>query len=321
MLQQTQVDRVIAFYERFVSALPTVSALARAPLERVLHLSSGLGYYSRARNLRRAAQVIVAQHGGRFPDSFAVAQALPGIGDYTAGAILSIAYGRQLPALDANATRVLRRVFRVHPTKRESAQARLRRLGQAAVPADRPGDYNQALMELGALVCMPRNPGCDTCCLGDVCKARRYGERALASSSKRQQAKAGRAVVGVVWRGHRVLIAARPPEGVWAGLWVFPGRELNSGEAGIAPLKRALCDDFGLDVEVGEELARFSYGIMSRRIGLTVHVCRVGRGRTSPRQHVRARWAKPAELGEFAFPLPHRRVAELVRNPTPSGRR
>ncbi len=176
MLQQTQVATVLPYYERFLAAFPTVSRLAEAPLDEVLRLWSGLGYYRRARSLHAAARVVVERHGGSFPSALEAALALPGVGRYTAGAVLSIAYGLRLPAVDANAERVLSRVFviegdtRVGPAKRD-----LHAIAAKTAPADRPGDHNQALMELGARLCTPRRPQCTECPLADLCQARASG--------------------------------------------------------------------------------------------------------------------------------------------------
>jgi len=312
MLHQTQVQTVTPYYGRFLRAFPTVRRLAAAPLDEVLRLWAGLGYYSRACNLHAAAQVIVAQHRGRFPSSPEAVAALPGIGRYTAGAILSIAFGVRLPAIDGNAARVLARVFLV----RSDVQAgrprqRIGALGQAAVPEDRPGDYNQALMELGSLVCTPRNPRCDECCLADICRARARGRQAaIPSPRRRAPVERVRVAAGMVSRNGRVLIAQRPAGGVWGGLWEFPNVAPEAGEEAEAALRRVLRSDFGLVVEVGRQIASLRHGIMNRSIDLTAYACTVIHGRTSSAGHAAVVWTKPEDLADYAMPAPHRKVAD-----------
>ncbi len=214
MLQQTQVDRVIGYYERFIEAFPTVEALANAPLDDVLRLWEGLGYYSRARNLHAAAQTVVREHGGAFPRSYEALRALPGIGEYTAGAVLSIACGVPTPAVDANAIRVLARLFAIEgDASKGQVRRRITELALQVLPADRPGDFNQALMELGALICIPGRPGCLICPLTDACEARARGlqERIPEVKSRPLQQLAARAHDEARWVGVSELAALAMP--------------------------------------------------------------------------------------------------------------
>jgi A/G-specific adenine glycosylase len=319
MLQQTQVPTVIPYYRCFLRAFPTVRRLASAPLDEVLRLWAGLGYYSRARNLHTAAKRIVEQHGGRFPASYEAIAALPGIGAYTAGAFLSIAFGLRLPAIDGNAARVLSRVFLVRGDVRAGRpKQKIEALGYAAVPDDRPGDHNQALMELGALICLPRPPRCEVCCLDEVCEARakRLQDR-IPPPRRSGVMRRVRMAVAVVRRRGRVLIAQRPEGGVWAGLWQFPSAELAPGQSPEAALRHSLSSDFGLEVEVGQEITSLQHGIMNQRIELTAYACKVLGGRTRVRGHADAKWVRPDELGEYAMPAPHRRVVTFVRRGAP----
>ena len=186
-------------------------------------------------------------------------------------------------------------------------------LGHAAVPAERPGDYNQALMELGSLVCLPNAPRCDECCLADLCEARLQGEQGKVPTARpRPKTRIVRAVVAVVRRRGRVLIAQRPPEGVWGGLWEFPNAELKRGEFPQCALADLLRDAFGLRVEVGEAIVRLRHGIMNQRIELTAYACVVRAGRTQGKRHVSTKWVRPEELEDFALPAPHRRIARQV---------
>jgi A/G-specific adenine glycosylase len=310
MLQQTQVDRVVGYYRRFLRRFPTVRALAAAPLDDVLQLWEGLGYYSRARHLHAAAKIIVERHGGAFPRRLAEAVKLPGVGRYTAGAVLSIAYGERLAAIDANAGRVFCRVL-LERGDTAASRTRVDQFAAAAVPEDRPGDYNQSLMDLGAAICVPRRPRCGECPLGDVCAANRAGRQELVPAVRRHSRRKVCAAVAVVERRGRVLIAQRPPEGMWGGLWEFPHVEHAADSDARAALRGAVANTLGLHINVGEPVITFVHGIMNRRIELTAYRCAAAGG-TMPRRHVAARWVRPGELAGYALPSPHRRVAEAV---------
>ncbi len=186
MLQQTQVDTVIPYYHRFLKAFPTVSSLARAPLQNVLKAWENLGYYSRARNIHAAAKVIVEKFGGQVPDNLEVIKTLPGIGEYSAGAILSIAYGQTLPAVDGNVRRILCRLFAIRkPMDDTREQKKLQKLAASLIPAKNPGDFNQALMDLGATICKAKNPDCSRCPVANLCQARLHDlQNVLADNPK-----------------------------------------------------------------------------------------------------------------------------------------
>ena len=182
MLQQTQVKTALPYYERFLETFPSIEALARAPLQRVLRLWSGLGYYRRAENLKKAAVQVVRDHGGELPDDYHQLRRLAGIGDYTAGAILSIAFQQPYPAIDGNVRRVFARLFTITDEKL------LRAMADRLVPKVRPGDFNQALMELGATLCTPKNPRCSACPVNRECAGRQHKpSEALASSRPRNE--------------------------------------------------------------------------------------------------------------------------------------
>ena len=314
MLQQTQVPTVIPYYRRFLRAFPTVRRFAAASLDEVLRVWSGLGYYPRARNLHAAARLVVSRHGGRVPRTYEGLLALPGVGAYTAGALLSIAFGRRLPALDGNAARVLARVSRVRGDIRSGrARRRLEALARAAVPEDRPGDHNQALMDLGASVCLPRQPLCERCPLAGICEARLRGEQhAIPAARRRPRPRAVRMVAVVARRSGRVLIVQRPEGGVWGGLWEFPNEELTPGQEPLAAARRLLRARFGLQVAAATEMPSLRYGIMNQRVELGVCLCEVARGATEPGRGVRTRWVKPRNLDGYAMPAPHRRAARAL---------
>ncbi len=229
MLQQTRVEAVVPYYERWLERFPTVDALADADTDDVLKQWEGLGYYSRARNLHRAARIVRDRHAGKVPGGYDALRTLPGVGEYTAGAIASIAFGQSVPAVDGNVRRVLCRLLDAE----ELAPATLRRLAASLVPPDRPGDFNQALMELGATVCTPRAPSCHACPLHNLCAARAAGTAALrpAPRPKRTLPECDVATAVLVAPSGRVLLVRRPERGLLAGLWECPGVAVSGEEA------------------------------------------------------------------------------------------
>jgi A/G-specific adenine glycosylase len=225
MLQQTQVATVIGYYERFMQRFPDVHALAAAPSDEVLHLWTGLGYYARARNLHRAAQLIVAEHGGEFPHSIETVQELPGIGRSTAGAILSLSRSQRHPILDGNVKRVLARYFGIDgfPGERE-VEKRLWSRADECTPAERAAHYTQAIMDLGATVCVRSRPLCAACPLTEHCVARSEGRQSTLPTPRPKKLRPHRSayVVLMVRDDGAVLLEKRPPAGIWGGLWTLP---------------------------------------------------------------------------------------------------
>jgi A/G-specific adenine glycosylase len=243
MLQQTQVSTVIPYYERFMQRFPDVRALAAADDDEVLHLWTGLGYYARARNLLRAARVIVAEHGGEFPDTLEAVQALPGIGRSTAGAILAISKSQRHPILDGNVKRVLTRCFGIHGFPGETAvERRLWEVADACTPAHRVADYTQAIMDLGATVCVRSRPLCVVCPMHEHCVARREGLQAVLPTPKPRRERPERTAYAAILRraDGAVLLERRPPVGLWGGLWMFP--QFEQREAAIVWLEQQAVD-------------------------------------------------------------------------------
>ncbi|HEX9208502.1 MAG TPA: A/G-specific adenine glycosylase [Steroidobacteraceae bacterium] len=224
MLQQTQVATVVDYYQRFMARFPDVASLARARLDEVLHLWSGLGYYARARNLHRAAQVVVQRHGGEFPASLEEMMALPGIGRSTAGAILALSRGERHPILDGNVKRVLARYFAVDGFPGEAAvERRLWELAEACTPHADVGDYTQAIMDLGATLCTRSNPACLLCPVNEGCRARAAGDQHRYPAPRPRKVRPQRgAWLVLARRGRKVLLEQRPPTGIWGGLWGLP---------------------------------------------------------------------------------------------------
>jgi A/G-specific adenine glycosylase len=225
MLQQTQVNTVIGFYERFMARFPDVHALAAAPLDEVLHLWTGLGYYARARNLHRAAQCIVSEHHGHFPRTLEAVQALPGIGRSTAGAILAISQQQRYAILDGNVKRVLARHFGVEGFPGEKkVEEQLWAAADACTPAQRVHHYTQAIMDLGAMICVRSRPLCIACPLTATCVARVEGRQAQLPTPRPKKIRPERVVYALILidQGSQVYLERRPPAGIWGGLWTFP---------------------------------------------------------------------------------------------------
>jgi A/G-specific adenine glycosylase len=298
MLQQTQVERVIPFYLAFLQRFPTLEALARAPLDEVLARWRGLGYYARARSLHAAAREVVERHGGRLPDTVAALRELPGFGRYTAGAVASIAFGVQAPVVDGNVARVLSRLHEVEgaPGEKER-EARLWALAGELVPARAPGDWNQALMELGATVCVPSRPLCLVCPVSSWCLALRHGRvDELPPARKPAPRKRLELAVAVAQRRGAVLLARRPEGGLFGGLW-----ELPSTEAG-ADAERALERLLGEGATVGPELAVVERTLTHRNLVLRLHPTRLpGRLPAAPAPYTEWRWVARAEVARLGM--------------------
>src|ERR1043166_5525313 len=258
MLHQTQVATVIPYYERFLAAFPTVAALDRAPLRKVLTLWSGLGYYRRAENLKKSARVLSLNHGGRLPNDYQALRALPGVGDYTAGAVSSIAFGKAHPAIDGNARRVLGRIFALDTV------GEIHDLATQLVPANAPGYFNQALMDLGATLCIPKNPRCTLCPVLSHCKT-------PTSNREVTLKKAYSFSRNVVWplaivrRNGAILVRRRPPNGLLAGLWELPGDEKKPRDSITATIRQQFKT---LDWEIARprRIGEIRHTITNRRI-------------------------------------------------------
>jgi A/G-specific adenine glycosylase len=316
MLQQTQVTTVLRYFPGWMRRFPTVRALAAAREADVLHAWQGLGYYSRARRLHAGARVIVERHGGELPREHAKLLALPGIGAYSAGAIASIAFGERQPLVDGNVIRVLARRFglRGDPSKAPLKRALWQVAGEL-VPRKRPGDFNQALMELGATVCTPRAPACNDCPLRAGCLARRQGliEQLpeLPARAKPTRVRVAAVVVRDREHVHVVRLDASAPR--WAGLWTFPHAELGPAETPSRAAERAARDVLGVEVRVGKRVARLAHSITRFRIELELFEATLMPTKTKGAQrkpHV-AR-VRPSALDTLAMPAPHRKLARLL---------
>ena len=318
MLQQTRVETVVPYFERFIRQFPTIRALAKAPLEKVLRAWQGLGYYSRARNLHAAAKRVVAEHAGRIPSTAEGLRTLPGIGRYTAGAIASIAFGRDEPVVDGNVARVLSRVMGLRGNVKSPAVLRRlwdiaeellpkrpgtvpKRRGQS--PQNDPGDFNQGLMELGATVCTPSSPACDTCPLRQQCRAAIRGRAHRRVNTGRAKTPPHYDVaVGVILKRGRILIGRRRPEGLLGGLWELPGGKILPGESPAAAVVREVREELGIDVRPVRELPTVDHAYSHFRVTIHPLVCEHVAGRPRPIGPDACRWVAIAALDPYPFP-------------------
>ncbi len=314
MLQQTTVAAVVPFFERFLRAFPTVSALAAADEQQVLRQWEGLGYYRRARHLHRAARVLVESHGGELPDDPAAWSGLPGVGRYTVGAVLSQAFDRRLPILEANSRRVLCRLFaRTGDPSRGPLQAWLWSAAEALLPRRRVGDFNQALMELGALVCTPAAPKCGECPLRQQCQARKLGLQEQIPERPPEPAVTLVTESAVVLRrGGRVLLARRPSHGRWADLWEFPHGPVLEGESPKDAASRLALGLAGIEADVGGELLTVRHGVTRYRITLVCFTAAARAGEFRSEFYREGVWAEAGRLGDYPFSAPQRRLAGAV---------
>ena len=309
MLQQTQVGTVIPYYRRFLKTFPTIRGLAKADLSEVLSLWEGLGYYSRARSLHRASQVISNQFHGKIPDTINELLSLPGVGRYTAGAILSIAYNKEAPILDGNVKRVLSRLFAISGNPANGRiEKRLWEISESLVPEGHAGSFNQALMDLGAMVCTPKVPECNHCPLLHLCQAKTHGdpERYPARRAKKRIPHI-HAVAAVIQRNGKVLLTRRPLKGLLGGLWEFPNWEVEGSNSPEKQLARQVTRDMALKLKIKESLAPFSQTFSHFKLTLRVYL-----GRAEGRNQ-KGQWVPVASLDDFPMSRLHRKIAQILR--------
>ena len=300
MLQQTQVATVSPYYGRFLERFPEVRAVAEAPVDEVLHLWSGLGYYARARNLHRAALRILEEHAGELPTSFVALAALPGIGRSTAGAILALSHGVRLPILDGNARRVLARYFAVTGARGERAcEARLWELAERCTPDARIAEYTQAIMDLGATVCVRRRPLCRQCPLEAGCIARRTARQHELPEPRRPTLRARRRAFMVVAleRSGSVLLERRPESGVWGGLWCLP--EFTTASAAATFIRNSL----GVPDDIARPLATLEHAFTHFDLTITPLLVQCS-GTISPVEECHSLWYNLHQPARIGLPAP-----------------
>lgn len=310
MLQQTQVERVRQYYQRFLKEFPTLESLARASLDDVLKAWEGLGYYARARHLHQAAQIILRDYGGKIPQDYKTLLRLPGIGRYTAGALLSIAFGQDEPVVDANVRRVLSRLFALRHVQ---TQKKLEELARVLLPPGRAGLFNQALMDLGATICVSREPRCLICPLAQLCAARRLGiQNELPMRPKPRVKPHYDVAVGIIWKGEKILITKRPDTGLLGGLWEFPGGKRQPSESLEDCVRREIFEEVGVRVRDLRHFITVQHGYSHFRVTLHVFQGNYAGGRPCCHECVDWAWVNPKDLRKYAFPSANQKIIQKL---------
>lgn len=317
MLQQTQVSTAIPYFERFVDRFPTLKSLAEAPEQEVLRLWAGLGYYSRAQHLHKAAQAILERYDGVVPQKVGDLLFLPGVGQYVAGAVASMAYNEPVPAVDANVARVLSRLFclKVNPAAPRDRRL-LEDLATTLIPGARPGDFNQALMELGALVCPARQPRCSQCPLYEECGAGQAGNPLeYPPSQKARPLLEVKEACALLERDGRFLLCRRNnAKGRYRNMWEFPTAVTPSAQDGPTALQAWFQEQRGWKVKVGEEWAEIRHQVTHHKICKTVYLCALEKpAKAGPGQEEKFGWFSPVEAADLPLGAPHKKILNLLQ--------
>ncbi|KAF1076029.1 A/G-specific adenine glycosylase [Halodesulfovibrio sp. MK-HDV] len=318
MLQQTQMERGVAYFHRWMQALPDVTAVAEAHEDTLLKLWEGLGYYSRVRNLHKAAKIIAAEHDGVFPEAHADIRALPGIGDYTAGAIASIAFNQDVICVDANVERVFSRIFDIDtPVKQKHNMAFIRETVAAMLPSGHAREFNQAIMELGALVCS-KKPHCHRCPLQTYCEAYHLGipqERPVPTAKKGIQHID--VATGFLMHKGKIYIQKRPNFGVWAGFWELPGGSVEEGEAPEEAVVREFMEETEFPVKIEDKIIVVKHGYTTYRVTMHCYFLTfTGEHTPEPVLHAATayQWVNMDELDTVTLPAGHRKLLDHLQN-------
>jgi len=308
MLQQTQVTTVLPYYQRFLKSFPTVRHLAKADLSRVLKIWEGLGYYSRARNLHRASQIVLRDFHGRIPNNLKGLLSLPGIGRSTAGAILSFAFNMDAAILDGNAKRVLSRLLAVSASsEKEKMENILWQISDSLIPKGLSNPFNQAVMDLGSMICTPKNPLCPECPLCGLCKGKRSGEpERFPVKIPKKKIPHVEVVCAVIWKKKRVLLNQRPPSGLLGGLWEFPNWKSESKSK--LRFRNDIQKETGMNVEVKKAIGTFKQTFSHFKLTLHVYHCQPTSGKG------KGKWVPIGNLHLLPMSRIHRRIAESISN-------
>ena len=318
MLQQTRVSTVIPYFNAWMERFPTIDQLSAASLQEVLNAWEGLGYYSRARNLHRAAQQIMAEYGGELPADVKELRKLPGIGPYTAGAIASIAFGLDEPLLDGNVRRVLARLFAIQ-TAVDTPEGMRQLWGIAAryIPTGRAGEYNQGLMELGALICVPKDPDCANCPVSKFCEGFALGiQRELPVLKPRPRTPHYIVTAAVIHKDGEVLIAQRPEDGLLGGMWEFPGGKLEPGEDLPTCLQREIHEELALQIEVGGQIGVYRHAYTHFKVTLHAFRCKLIKGEPQAIAVADWRWVLVDDLNDYPMGKIDRMIARQLADQT-----
>lgn len=316
MLQQTQVKTVLPYFDRWLTLFPTLERLAEAPLQSVLKAWEGLGYYARARNIHKAAMLVVETFSGQFPDTLENVMSLPGIGRTTAGGILSSAFNLPLPILDGNVKRVLSRLINLTvPPDRDLATLWL--ISEALVPPNQARDFNQAFMDLGATVCIPKVPNCVVCPWDRFCKSYNLGVQNQRPMTE-PKAPIPHKIIGVavIWntnQNNTILIDRRKPEGLLGGMWEFPGGKVEPGETIPECIEREIQEELGIKIAVDEFLMTIDHAYSHFKVTLNVYHCRHLSGIPQTIECDEIKWVTLSQLNEYPFPTANLKIIQALQ--------
>jgi A/G-specific adenine glycosylase len=304
MLQQTQVNTVLNYYSDFIRKYPDIHSLASADLQQVLKSWELLGYYGRARNLHEAAGIVAEKFQGYVPREYTQFRRLPGVGEYIAAAVSSLAFNAPYPVLDGNVKRVLSRLFAMkEPVNQSSTYKTFRQAAEFIFDPKNPGQFNQAMMELGALVCRPRNPKCTDCPVAPFCQAFASGrQQNYPKKVSRLKSPQYHVVVAVVQKNGRLLITRRPHSGFLGGLWEFPGGKIQNGETPSQACRREIKEEVNLKIEITEHLMQVKHAYTHFKVVLEIFLCRYQSGKIRLKGPVDYRWILPHQMDEYPFP-------------------
>ena len=312
MLQQTTVSAVIPYYQKWFKRFPDITTLSKAPQQAVLAAWQGLGYYQRARNLHAAAQKIVDQYQGKFPSDYESLSKLPGFGPYTTAAVLSIAFDLPYPVLDANVRRLGMRLLRLRDKSPTKSEKRIQEFLTSILPKQHIGQFNQSLMELGALVCRPQNPSCHACPVIDFCAAYAAGKQEIIPPPKKQTYQKISAVVGIIQKNDRYLIQKRPPSGLMADLWEFPGGKIEPGETPEKALIREIKEELGADIQNLEPLITVKHAYTQFQVTLQAYRCQLTDIPRLPKES--HRWITLKGMQRYPFPSGSAKIIRFLQN-------
>lgn len=312
MLQQTTASAVLPYYKKWLGLFPDMETLSRASRQKVLKAWEGLGYYDRARNLHQAAKIMCRRNAGMVPDNYEDLIAIPGFGPYTTAAVLSIAYGKPFPVLDANVRRVVMRLAGIQAKHSPRTDKILLEWIKDVFPARGGGDFNQAMMELGALVCRPRNPRCLLCPVQPSCLAFKRGEQEVIPAPKRRNCQKIEAVVGIIRVGRRYLIQKRASVGLMAGLWEFPGGKRERGESLHSALKRELREELDIRVKIMRLLLNVRHAYTRFQVTLFAYQCELIGSPKLKKDH--CRWVSLKAMKSYPFPSGSAKIVRFLED-------
>jgi len=309
MLQQTTVNTVIAYYKKWINTYPTIHELAKAPIQSVLKQWQGLGYYNRARNLHKSALILTQEHQGTLPKDPTIIRSLPGFGPYTTGSVLSIAYDMPLTIIDANVRRVIMRILALPGFADTKQDIKINEFLLKVLPKKKVGDFNQALMELGALICRAKEPICNSCPVSKFCLAFKKDIQEIIPQPKKKIIKELKAVIAIIKKNGKYFIQKRPAKGLLADMWEFPGGKIEKGENKIDALARELKEELGVQLKTVSYLFDVKHYYTQFKVHLSVFECSLD---NDPQIGPLHRWVSNKQFSKYPMPSGSAKIIEKI---------